>query len=99
MRKPSACQRRTAGSFSSLFVLTVLRDAVMVLAHLASLLAPDDVPLDDIRSIGAGAVPLLTLAFTAIGFVNARMPARVRRVDIPLDERTKRVHDAPWNGL
>lgn len=74
----------TAGSFSSLFVLTVLRDAVMVLAHLASLLAPDDVPLDDIRSIGAGAVPLLTLAFTAIGFVNARMPARVRRVDIPV---------------
>lgn len=81
-----------AGSFSSLFVLTVLRDVVMVLAHVVALLAPDDVPLEDIRSIGAGAVPLLTLAFTAIGFVNARMPARVRRVDIPIAGLPRALH-------
>jgi hypothetical protein len=53
------------GFFSSLLVLTLLRDAVLLVAKLAG-------AGHTIDRASAYAVPLLAVAVTAIGFVNAR---------------------------
>ena len=66
------------GSFSSLFVLTVLRDLVLLAARIAHL----DLP--GLREQSALAVPLAAALLTAIGFANARRRAAVRRVDVPI---------------
>lgn len=64
------------GLFSSLLVLTLLRDLLLLALRLAH--GPD------LAAATGIAVPLLALALTAIGFLNARMPARVKRVTVPL---------------
>ncbi|BAL26976.1 metallophosphoesterase (plasmid) [Azoarcus sp. KH32C] len=61
------------GLFSSVLVLTVLRDAVLLAADAPSLTEPT-----------AMAVLGLASLFTLVGYVNARRVARVVRVDIPL---------------
>ncbi|HTY99447.1 MAG TPA: metallophosphoesterase, partial [Rhodocyclaceae bacterium] len=61
------------GLFSSLLVLTVLRDLVLALVP-AKLLAGDTAIL----------VPSSALLVTLIGFVNARRPPRLVEVDIPI---------------
>jgi hypothetical protein len=72
------------GLFSSLFVLTLARDVVLALAWLA-----DDLldPAWHRALIAASAigVPVVALAVTAIGFVNARTRARIRDVEVPID--------------
>lgn len=60
------------GLFSSVLVLTVLRDLLLLIAG-SSLATPTAIGV-----LGAA------LALTLIGFVNARRTARVVRVDIPL---------------
>ncbi|HZQ62571.1 MAG TPA: metallophosphoesterase [Casimicrobiaceae bacterium] len=75
-----------AGSFSSLFVLTVLRDVALVGAHLVHLVVPDVVSLEETSRFSARAVPLLTLAFTVVGYVNARRRARVRSLDVAIPD-------------
>ncbi|NPC58218.1 metallophosphoesterase [Caenimonas soli] len=72
------------GLFSSLFVFTVLRDAVLLLAWIASLIAPAGLALDGLRMLTAAAVPVLGIAVTFVGFLNARRTAQVKRVEIPL---------------
>ncbi|ARP77920.1 metallophosphoesterase [Bordetella genomosp. 6] len=72
------------GYFSSLFVLTVLRDAALLLAWLAAL-ATLPVPMHALRAASAPAVPLLALAATLLGLANARRRARVVTVDVPID--------------
>ena len=72
------------GLFSTLFVLTVLRDAVLLLAWLASLLWPGGLALDALVATSALAVPLLGLLATVLGFWNARRTAAVVRVDVPI---------------
>ena len=66
------------GLFSSLFVLTLLRDLVL----LGLALAGGGGPVFTRDS--AVAVPLVALLVTAIGFVNARRVARVVRVEVPI---------------
>jgi predicted MPP superfamily phosphohydrolase len=66
------------GFFSSLLVLTFLRDVLLLVLHLAGAGGP--VLVRD----SAFGVPLLALAVTAIGFINARRLARVVRVDVPI---------------
>lgn len=66
------------GLFSSLFVLTLLRDVALLV--LALLKAGGPVFTRD----SAVAVPLVALLVTAIGFVNARRLARVVQVDVPI---------------
>ncbi len=73
-----------AGSFSSLFVLTVLRDAMLAVAHVMAALVPAAVPLDMLHTMSAAAVPLVTLAVTLIGLLNARRTAKVRSVDVAI---------------
>ncbi len=79
------------GLFSSLFVLTLLRDALLVLAWGGVMLAgwfglsvPDLGNLATLQTASAVAVPLLGLAATVWGFWNARRTARVVRVDVPI---------------
>jgi hypothetical protein len=72
------------GLFSSLFVLTVLRDAGLLLARAFDAVWPAVVGLDGLSLGTALAVPLLGAAVTAWGFVNARRTARVVRIDVPV---------------
>jgi predicted MPP superfamily phosphohydrolase len=66
------------GFFSSLLVLTFLRDVLLLVLTLAGASGPALV-----RDSAFG-VPLLALAVTFIGFINARRLARVVRVDVPI---------------
>ncbi len=64
----------TMGWFSSLLILTLLRDAALFIPG-ASAWTPESALL----------VLAISIAMTLIGFVNARRLAKVVRVDIPLD--------------
>ena len=73
------------GFFSSLFVLTVLRDVALLLASVAAALVPGAIDVDDMTDVTAIAVPLLALFATVVGYWNARRTAAVVRVDIPIE--------------
>jgi predicted MPP superfamily phosphohydrolase len=64
------------GLFSSLLVLTFARDLLLLALRLAG--GPD------LAAASGIVVPLLALALTAVGFLNARRPAQVKRVTVPL---------------
>jgi len=64
------------GAFSTLLPLTLLRDALLLLAW--------PLGIERMAEWSAIAVPLLALAIVAIGFVNARRTARVRNVEVPV---------------
>ena len=80
------------GLFSSLFVLTLLRDAALVLAWGAVVIgawagldaAGLDALLAALQRWSALAVPALGLLVTAWGFWNARRTARVVQVEVPI---------------
>jgi len=80
------------GSFSSLLVLTVLRDVALALGWVLGLVAGgvDGTPAGSaamfpaFREYSAAAVPLVALLFTLVGLLNARRRARVRTVDVPI---------------
>ena len=72
------------GLFSSMLVLTLARDAGLLLLWLADALAPGRLPLEGLRIASAEAVPLLGLLVTLLGFLNARRTAAVVRVDVPI---------------
>jgi len=63
----------TMGLFSSVLVLTLLRDFILLFAPVY------------LSSMTAVAVLAIALLLTLIGFINARRIARVVRIDIPLD--------------
>jgi predicted MPP superfamily phosphohydrolase len=64
------------GLLSSLLVLTLMRDLLLLGSHLAG--GPS------LAEATAIAVPLLALGLTAVGYANARRPARVKRVTVRL---------------
>jgi predicted MPP superfamily phosphohydrolase len=72
------------GWFSSMFVLTVVRDAGLLLAWLFSLVGAG--PGDWARWLpwSAAAVPIMATATSLIGFLNARRTAGVVRVEVPI---------------
>jgi predicted MPP superfamily phosphohydrolase len=74
------------GYFSSLLVLTLLRDVVLLGLAAFGALGPL------VTRDSAAAVPLAALAVTVVGFVNARRVARVVRVDIPIDDLPAPLH-------
>lgn len=76
------------GGFSSLLVLTLLRDIVLGIAAL--LLPATDMP--PVVRWSAIAVPLLAALATLIGLVNARRRARVVEVDVPLAGLPRALH-------
>ncbi|WP_309684215.1 metallophosphoesterase [Polaromonas sp.] len=80
------------GLFSSLLVLTLARDAALLLLWLANALAPGRLALASWRAGSAGAVPLLALAVTLLGFLNARRTAAVVRVEVPIEGLPAALH-------
>lgn len=71
------------GAFSSLWVLTVLRDVVLIAGTLVSELLP--LPgLTGFRESSAVGIPLAAAAMSAVGFVLARRQAPVRTVEVPI---------------
>ena len=72
------------GLFSSLLVLTLLRDVALGGLWLASLLVPGALPLARWRVLSAQGVPLLAGLATLLGFLNARRTAAVVRVNVPI---------------
>jgi predicted MPP superfamily phosphohydrolase len=72
------------GWFSSLFVLTLARDAGLLLSGLAQWAAGAAIAWPRLQGWSAAAVPLLATGASLIGFFNARRTARVLRVDVPI---------------
>lgn len=70
------------GLFSSLFVLNVLRDLVLLGATAVLAVAPGLIDAHELALGSAVAVPLGALLITAFGLFNARRTASVVRVDI-----------------
>jgi predicted MPP superfamily phosphohydrolase len=80
------------GFFSSLFVLTVLRDVLVLASHIAGAWWPAAQPGDRLLERSALAVPLLAALATAAGLWNARRIARARRVHVPIDGLPGELH-------
>jgi hypothetical protein len=74
------------GLFSSLLVLTALRDVLLAAAWAAAALgwSPAQALLPGLRAGSALVVPVAALLVTVLGFWNARRTARVVRVDVPV---------------
>ncbi len=73
------------GLFSSLFVLTVARDVLLLVAGLVVAALPGHAPLAArFVAPSAQAVVIAALVVSAWGFANARRTARVVRVDVPI---------------
>ncbi|MGJ7537000.1 MULTISPECIES: metallophosphoesterase [unclassified Variovorax] len=72
------------GWFSSMFVLTLVRDAGLLLTWLASALGGVQVQWNALRPWSALAVLAMATATSVIGFLNARRTASVKRVDVPI---------------
>ncbi len=72
------------GWFSSLFVLTLMRDAGLLLTWAATLAGGLSIDWPRWQSGSAAAVPLLATLASLVGFLNARRIASVVRVDVPI---------------
>ncbi len=75
------------GLFSWLFVLTLLRDALLLLTVVATAIhsgIADDSTFGLVRTASAAAVPVLSLAAVLLGLLNARRPTRVVDVEVRL---------------
>ena len=73
------------GLFSSLFVLTALRDGALVVQGLIAWLSPGALSAPVFPLVSARAVPIAALLVTVWGFFNARRTAAVVRVDVPIE--------------
>ena len=89
--KQNPCADHLAGSgflamgfFSTLLVLTLLREVVMLAGMAASGFLIDASGFGQLRAWSAGAVPVLAVFVTIVGFINARRRAEVRTVEIPI---------------
>ena len=74
------------GGFSMLLVLTLLRDALLLLAW------PFGAATAGLQNASAAAVPLLAALAMLAGLVGARRTARVRHVEVPIDGLPAALH-------
>ncbi|WP_192700353.1 MULTISPECIES: metallophosphoesterase [Paraburkholderia] len=74
------------GFFSSLLVLTFVRDLTLASLMTVDAMRPGTFPLERWRTGTAAAVPLLALLSTLIGLFNARRRARVVTIEVPIDD-------------
>ena len=79
------------GLFSSMFVLTLLRDAVELVLLLAGLVGLPT-PGEHWRDLSAIGVFALASLVTLVGLYNARKPPRVKKVDVPLKDLPAALH-------
>lgn len=80
------------GGFSTLFVLTLARDLLLIVATIVGLVDPHALAGVPFARWSAAAVPLLGLLVTAWGFYNARRTAAVVAVDVPIDHLPAALH-------
>jgi predicted MPP superfamily phosphohydrolase len=80
------------GAFSTLLMLTFLRDAALLLVLALATWTELAVPVAAILRYSALAVPLLTTVITVVGYSNARRVAAVRHVDVPIDDLPQGLH-------
>ncbi|MCC7007099.1 MAG: metallophosphoesterase [Ottowia sp.] len=80
------------GFTSSLFVLTVLRDVMMIFLGLISLWVNGMAPMMTIAAVSAIAVPVLALLATLVGLINARRCAQVVTVHVPIADLPTQMH-------
>ena len=80
------------GLFSSLFVLTVLRDLVLLLAVVLLWAWPAAFALPGLTGATATAVPVLGIGLTLLGLFNARRTAAVVSVDVPIADLPAALH-------
>ena len=80
------------GLFSSLFVLTLLRDALWLLVTLLSWAWPAAAWSAAAISASAAAVPALALVVTLWGLFNARRTAAVVQVEVPIEQLPPALH-------
>lgn len=74
------------GFFSSLLVLTFVRDLVLAVLLIVNAVRPGAVAIAELRGVSAAAVPLLALLSTLVGLYNARRRAKVVTVEIPITD-------------
>jgi predicted MPP superfamily phosphohydrolase len=72
------------GLFSSLLVLTVLREMVLVVARGFDWVWPEVISMELLRTDTAEALPVVALLVTLLGFWNARRTATVVNIDVPI---------------
>jgi uncharacterized protein len=82
----------TMGLFSSLLVLTVLRDLLLLGSSALQLVFANAALRDSLPIWSATAVPLLAILFTLIGLFNARRRAKVVDVEVPLADLPAALH-------
>ena len=80
------------GLFSSLLVLTVLREVLLAVAQGTEWLWPGLKALVTLRTDTALALPVLALLVTTLGFWNARRTAAVVNVDVPITNLPEALH-------
>ena len=81
------------GFFSSLLVLTLLRELTLLAAAAASIwLSGQEALLHQLHVWSAAAVPVVALFLTFVGFINARRRAVVRNVDVPIAGLPAQLH-------
>ncbi len=80
------------GFFSSLLILTLLRDVLLLAGFAASGWLIDATSVLQMQSWSAAAVPALAVLVTCVGLVNARRRAAVRNVDVPIAGLPLRLH-------
>ena len=80
------------GLFSSLFVLTVLRDALLLTSSALTALWPGAPELDGIGQTTAWTVLAAAATATVLGVWNARRTAAVVRVDVPVAGLPEALH-------
>src|SRR6185436_16986835 len=72
------------GFFSSLLILTLVREGVLLAGLAASASFIGAAAFQQLRAWSAAAVPALAVMITLVGFLNARRRARIRTVDVPI---------------
>jgi uncharacterized protein len=80
------------GFFSSLFVLTFLRDVSLLFGAAINGVWLHADTLHQFRIYSAAGVPLLAVLSTLVGYVNARRRARVKSVDVPIADLPASLH-------
>lgn len=80
------------GLFSSLLVLTLLREVFLLATWCVQWIWPQAVQLQSLRTTTAVALPGLALLVTVLGFWNARRTAAVVLVDVPIANLPEALH-------
>ncbi len=80
------------GLFSSLLVLTLLREVFLLATWCVQWIWPQAVQLQSLRTTTAVALPGLALLVTVLGFWNARRTAAVVQVDVPIANLPEALH-------